>query len=336
MKIAILAHQKFPIRPPFVGGLERFTYDLVMGLQKFNIDVTLFGHKDSSPELNLCSNWRKYNWLSDVQEYEQYSQLVDCIAKGEFDLVHDNSLGHGAILLQDKLKCPLVTTLHVPPMPVLKEAIDKRIDGHYVSVSKCNAKSWGLEDKCTIIPNGVNTNVFKYCPFYHEDYVVWSGRICPEKGTHYAIEAALKAGVNLVIAGHIFNQEYYEEKVKPFIDNNQIKYIGHLGRNDLVKLLQGAFATLFTSIWDEPFGLVIIESLSCGTPVIGFNSGAIKEILTDDTGIIVNKEDVNSLAKSITKAKDLFCYSCRKLVIDKFSIESMTVSYINKYIEIIG
>ena len=342
MKIAVLGHRRFPIKEPFAGGIERFTHALVKGLEKRGCQVTLFAHPDSDRSLNLslepildtsfCIN-------HDEESHEAYLNIMDYLSTQDFDLIHDNSLNYFPIILEDRLSAPLVTTLHTPPFSRFTSAVryrERKKRGHYISVSKSNTELWGLsKDRLDIIYHGVDTKVFKYSPFYHRNCAVWSGRIIPDKGTHLAIEAARKAKIKLVIAGNIGDRQYFESKIEPHLGKT-VEYVGHLQQQELVELLQSAAMTLCTPVWSEPFGLVVIESLSCGTPVVAFDNGAMSEILDNQTGIIVPPGDTDAMAEAIKQAKRLSRYSCRKLALEHFCIENTIDKYVKTFKRIIS
>ena len=342
MKIAVLGHRRFPIKEPFAGGIERFTYTLIKGLEKRGCEVTLFGHPDSDRSLNLslepildtsfCANHSE-------ESHEAYLNIMDYLSGQDFDLVHDNSLNYFPIILEDRLSAPLVTTLHTPPFARFTSAVryrERKKRGHYISISNFNTELWGLnKDRLDTIHNGVDTETFTYSPFCRSNCAVWSGRITPDKGTHLAIEAAKKARIKLIIAGSIDNREYFESKVEPHL-NEYAEYVGHLKQKELVKLLQSAAMTLCTPIWSEPFGLVVIESLACGTPVVAFDRGAMSEILNSQTGILVPPGDTDAMAQAMKQAKQLSRYSCRQLVLERFCIEKMLDKYVRSFKKIIS
>lgn len=341
MKIAVLGHRRFPIARPFAGGIERFTYDLVKGLKQRGCQVTLFAHPESDRELNLslepildtsfCQN-------ADEESHEAYLNIMDYLSTADFDLIHDNSLNYFPIVLEDRLNAPLVTTLHTPPFPRLASAVkyrERKQRGYYISVSQFNTQLWNLKsDRLKTIHNGVDTKMFTYAPFYHRNCAVWSGRIIPDKGTHLAIEAARKAKIKLVIAGKIGDRDYFDTEIQPHL-GKEVEYVGHLGREELVPLLQSAAVSLCTPVWHEPFGLVAIESLACGTPVVAFNRGAMSEILNCQTGVIVPPNDTDAMAEGIEQAKRLSRYSCRKLVLERFSLETTIERYLQAFEEIV-
>lgn len=341
MKIAVLGHRRFPIKEPFAGGIERFTHTIVTELEKKGCQVTLFAHPESDRSLNLslepildtsfCLNHEE-------ESHEAYLNIMDYLSTEDFDLVHDNSLNYFPIILEDRLSVPLVTTLHTPPFSRLLSAIryrERKKRGHYISISKFNTKLWGLDsDRLEIIHNGVDTKTFSYSPFSHRNCAVWTGRIIPDKGTHLAIEAAQKAKIQLAIAGKIGDSEYFATKIEPHL-NKGVEYVGHLGQEELVPLLQSAAMTLSTPVWSEPFGLVVIESLACGTPVVAFDCGAMSEILDCQTGILVPPNDTDAMAEAMKQVKRLSPYSCRKLALERFNLETMIDKYIQAFERII-
>jgi len=164
---------------------------------------------------------------------------------------------------------------------------------------------------------------------------VWTGKIIPDKGTHLAIKAAQKAKIKLVIAGPISDRNYFATKVEPYLGRG-VEYVGHLGQKELSELIQSAAVTLSTPVWSEPFGLVVIESLACGTPVVAFDRGAMSEILDCQTGVIVPPDDTDAMAAGIKQAKRLSRYSCRKLVMERFNLETMIDRYIQAFERIIN
>ena len=335
MKIAVLGHRTFPISEPFAGGLERFIYTLVGGLQRKGCDVTLFANPDSDASLNVASTSfidTSFCTTSEEKSHESFLSIMDYLDYDDFDIVHNNSLNYFPIILSDTINTPLVTTLHAPPFPLLYSAVKHRKrTRNYISISQFNAETWGLNDGLSkVIYNGVDADVFSFANNHSQDFAVWTGRIIPCKGTHLAIEAAKKANINLVIAGPICDSEYFEKQVKPHL-NEGIQYAGHLGKNELVSLIQNASVCLCTPIWAEPFGLVVIESLACGTPVVAFNRGAIAEIIDENTGILVTPDDTDAMARAIKQAKCISRYACRERVMKHFSLDAMLSNYLQVF-----
>lgn len=180
-----------------------------------------------------------------------------------------------------------------------------------------------------MIHNGVSLENWRYRPPRGQTGAVWSGRIVPEKGTHLAIESARLAGMSLTIAGPIQNREYFE---RCFADAGpEVTYAGHLDSVALAELVGGAEVALVTPCWEEPFGLVAIEALACGTPVAAFARGALPEILDARTGALARSDDARDLAEKMLAARGLARRECRRRAATHFSIDAMTDRYLDAY-----
>ncbi|WJW79793.1 glycosyltransferase family 4 protein [Bartonella sp. TP] len=330
LKIAVIAHIKYPIKQPFVGGLECFTYTLTKGLIKRGHQVTLFAAAGSDIELNssFISDPTADNFgpkklpayeispaeLTMYQEYCAYNKLMYKLKNAEFDIIHNNSLHHTVLDFSETLKIPMVTTLHTPPLAWLAAAFTSRPkqNNFIVTISDYMKQLWQeIAPSKAVILNGIALQQFTFVPNEaKENYAIWFGRITPEKGTHLAIQAAQKAQMPLKIAGAIYDQLYFDNYIQPLL-NNQTNYIGHLDHNNLAKLIGKARLSLCTPCWDEPFGLVIAESLACGTPVAAFKRGAIPELLSPLSGALAEPNNVEALAAAITKASNLSPVDCR-------------------------
>jgi glycosyltransferase involved in cell wall biosynthesis len=153
-----------------------------------------------------------------------------------------------------------------------------------------------------VISNGVDLSLWPAGT--GGDDLVWFGRFVPEKGAHLAALAADRAGLGLRLAGPISDREYFDSKIRPLL-SDRIRYVGHLGQSELATVVGSSAATLVTPLWDEPYGLVVAESLACGTPVAGFRRGGIPEIVGDDSGVLADSEDVDSLAAAARSAMAL-------------------------------
>ncbi|MDP3985667.1 MAG: glycosyltransferase, partial [bacterium] len=176
------------------------------------------------------------------------------------------------------------------------------------------------------IYHGIDTNVYAY----HnkpDEYVLYLGRITYEKGVHHAIAAAKAAGISIIIAGVSYTQEgYWSEYIEPHINGTTVQYVGQANLEKKLALLKHAKALLFPTLYDEAFGLVMIEAMSCGTPVIGFASGAVPEVVQDgESGFVVKNE--KQMAEAIKKIQKISRETTRKRVENFFSIERMTRGY---------
>lgn len=344
MKIGIIAHLKHPIRKPYMGGLEAFTYDICSRLKKRGHDITLFASELSDPALNVhaimsdadydhetLGRFRSHELCQDfISTHHAYLELMQDIDRHQFDVIFNNSLNYVPITMASLIKTPMVTVLHTPPIFELKRAVmmERQLGLiHYVTVSAANAKVWiPFVKDCEVITNGIDLTQWKFQPDKKEDYVAWFGRIHPDKGTHLAIEAARLAGKKIKIAGSIADQSYFDTYVEPLLNEN-VEWLKQCTHDQLNTLVGNAEVSLITPCWNEPFGLVVAESLACGTPVAGIASGALPSILCPKTGALTKTQDPKALAKCIKKASLLKRYDCRQRAENYLDVEQMVATY---------
>jgi glycosyltransferase involved in cell wall biosynthesis len=180
-----------------------------------------------------------------------------------------------------------------------------------------------------VIPNGISLETWRYRRRPRRAGAVWSGRIVPEKGTHLAIEAARLAEMALTIAGPTPDRDYFERCLADA--GAEAAYAGHLDSAALAELVGDAHVALVTPCSEEPFGLVAIEALACGTPVAAFARGALPEILDARTGALARPEDTAGLARQIQIARGLSRGACRRRAEGRFSLDAMTDRYLDAY-----
>jgi len=304
--------------PRQYGPWENIVSLLTEGLVSRGIDVTLFATADSKTRGHLVSVCpRGYEEdpeiLPKVWECLHISEVFE---RGEqFDLIHNN-FDYLPLTYTGMTATPVVTTIH----------------GFYVAISKA--------DKCpeldyiATIHHGINLHQFTFQPDQGK-YLLFFGRIHPDKGTKECIEVARQTGLKLIIAGIIQDQGYFDLQVKPHLDNNRIIYIGSAGPKKRDELLGGAYALLHPVNFDEPFGLSVVEAMACGTPVVAFNRGSMPEIIVDGiTGFLVNNLD--EMVKAVDKVRQLDRLQCRKLVKERFSVDRMVQDYMEVYEKIIN
>lgn len=325
LKIGIIAHLRHPIAEPFAGGLEMHTHLLARALRDRGHAVTVFASVHSEPGLELeaiCTETA----LADVgtteagdvpffKEHHAYLSLMSDLRHRDFDVIHNNSLHYLPVTLADTLPMPMITTLHTPPFCWLESGVRLCKGKHhaFAAVSQSVARLWNHVARADeVILNGIDLDNFAFHPLPQEgSYLVWYGRIVPEKGLHYAIEAARKIGLPLRIAGPILDQDYYRAKIAPELGTDAV-HVGHLAHTELARLVGGARAFLCTPMWDEPYGLVVAEALACGVPVAAFSRGAIPEILDESCGVLAIPDDVASLAAAGLAALALDRRACRR------------------------
>jgi len=354
MKIAIIAHSLHPVKEPFEGGLEMITFLLCESLLNLGLIVHLYAHKNSdtrfivhplgdetaiTSSLDAQASSVDLSLLGNPSEVFAYTKAMMEIAQAGYDIVHNHSLHYIPIILGNKLKIPMITSIHTPQFEFLKlgaRLVKANCNQTFTMVSKSLAHTWeNCIPKATVVYNGINIATWDYVAAPTGNYVFWYGRICPEKGTDAAIKGALASGVPIVLAGPISNKTYFETSVVPYLNNDNVRYVGHKSQKELAPLLQNAKAFPFTSTWDEPYGLTLAESLACGTPVVAFEGGATGEILTPKCGIIVPKGAIFELATAITKASNLDRSECRERAVSFCSHKGMVEEYMQLYTSLI-
>jgi glycosyltransferase involved in cell wall biosynthesis len=353
LRIALIAHNRFPIRQPFAGGLEAHVWQLARALVQAGQEVTLYAADGSDlgvdhPRLTIsplrCTPAAAQPFplpgATKESDHHAYLDLMANLAgpRGacRFDLIHNHSLHHVTIAMAPRLQTPMLTTLHTPPFPWLEAAIGASgcPGAKYAAVSQYTADSWSrvVGKPIAVVTNGVDLAAWP--SGLGGDYLVWTGRITPEKGPHLAIEAATRAGRPLVLAGPIGNSDYFRIRVKPAL-SERIRYAGHLDQPGLAALVGGAAAALVTPMWDEPYCLVIAEALSCGTPVVAFDRGGISEVLGTPGGQLVAAGDVAAMAAAVAEVATVPRDRVRAYAANTCSADVMVSRYLMMYRELI-
>lgn len=355
LKIAQVAPPWVSIPPKKYGGTETVISNLTEELVRRGHEVTLFASGDSTTKARLVSAFPKALYDSGVPWtngfYPLYHAVTAFERADEFDIIHDHFQFFG-LCFSAFTKTPVVSTHHGDFETAEKDTAKYQIlkkfrDNFFVSISDSQRKysSIGLNFIATVY-NGIDLKEFKFSD-KSDNYLVWLGRITEKKGILIAIEAAKKAGLPLKIAAKVDinnppDVEFFEKKVKPLIDGKSVYYLGEadfIQRNDL---LRNALALLNPIQWNEPFGLVMPEAMACGTPVIAFDRGAIREIVKDgQNGFIVeplnkNKEiNTDGLVEAIGNIGKISRKECRKTVEENFTVKIMADKYEEVYYRIL-
>lgn len=334
MKVAILAPIAWRTPPRKYGPWEQVASNIAEGLIEKGIEVTLFATGDSITSGKLkyvCEKPYAESSELDPKVWESLhiSHLME--QADQFDLIHNNydflPLSYSGLI-----STPMVTTIHgfssSKILPVYKKYNKNTF---YVSISNSD-QSPELDYQATVY-NGVNTNEFTFNP-ESDDYLLFFGRIHPEKGVYEAIQIAKKSKRKLIISGLIQDQQYFDHKVMPYINNEDIIYTGNSGPQERNKLLGGAIALLHPISFEEPFGLSVAESMFCGTPVIAFNRGSMEElILHDKTGFLIqNIDEAVEVMKDINRINRRNCYDW---AVSMFTTQKMIEGYLKVYKEIL-
>jgi glycosyltransferase involved in cell wall biosynthesis len=332
MKIAQVAPLWERVPPPAYGGIELVVGLLTDALVDRGHDVTLFASGDSITTAKLASVHPQALRLDanikepGIYDLLQLSEVYD--RAGEFDLIHSH-MGCGALPYGNLTQTPTVHTLHGIFTPDNEKMFARANAQSYVSISNAQREPrLGLNYVSTVY-NSIDVNQHRFFPIANQPaYLAFLGRMSVEKGPHHAIEIAKATGMTLKMAGKIdsVDVEYFAQHIQPHIDGVQIQFLGeadHYMKNDL---MGRAFATLFPITWREPFGLVTIESMAAGTPVIAINLGSIPEIIVDGVnGYICNT--VAECVAAVAKIPAISRSGCREYVQNRFSVEQMTTGY---------
>lgn len=332
MKIAITADPFIPVPPELYGGIERIIDMLISELIKRGHEVTLFAHKNSNVDCKLIpyrtDRGGLRNHISNTWTINKY------LSTNKVDILH--SFGRlGYLLPQMPLTTPkLMSYQREPTVSQIKRATNLSKRGsiaftgcsHYIS-SKIKPYA-----QAYTIYNGVDTSVYKDNIIVQDDApLIFLGRIEDVKGTHTAIEIATNANRDLIIAGNVpaYAKNYFNKQVKPFL-NDRITYVGPVDDKEKIKLLRQAAALLMPIHWDEPFGIVMIEATACGTPVIGFNRGAVPEVVKNGlNGFVVN--NVHEAVSKIAELHTIDRKIVRKDTETRFAFDKIASDYLAIY-----
>lgn len=335
MKIAMLAPIAWRTPPKDYGPWELVTSLLTEELVKSGLDVTLFATGLSLTNAKLESVFQlgfEENAASDAKVMECL-HISHCLEKAnEFDLIH-NQFDFLPLTYSQLIKTPMVTTIHGFSSPAILPVYKKyNKTSHYVSISYADRNP--SFDYVANVYHGIDLTQYSFCPNPSQDYLLFMGRIHPDKGAHEAIEIAQKINTPLIMAGIIQDDSYFDQKIKPFL-NSSIRFIGSIGGMEKIKLLQNAKAFLHPISFEEPFGLSVVEAMACGTPVIAYKKGSMAEVIEDGkTGFLVH--DVDSALKALTRLSEIDRNYCHQYVQNNFSKERMAADYIRVYEKIMN
>jgi glycosyltransferase involved in cell wall biosynthesis len=334
MRIAQLAPTYERVPPAAYGGTELVVSLLTEELVRRGHEVTLYASGDSETSAHLQSVTpravRYGDWSEGVRhaEYFQLANAQACYvdaAAGAFDIVH-NHAGIEGLVLGATSRTPVLTTNHNPYLPQTRPVWDAYPWAHN-ALSAASAATFPERGAVDPIHHGIDVESFPFGDRPGED-LLFLGRFSPEKGADRAIEAAQRSGRRLLLAGKVdpADQEHFTGAIQPRLDGDRIRYVGEADGILKRELLSAACALLFPIEWDEPFGLVMIEALSCGTPVIGLRCASVPEVVEDGiTGFVV--DDVDGLVTAIDRVDAIDRRTCRRRAEERFGYGRMVDNY---------
>jgi glycosyltransferase involved in cell wall biosynthesis len=335
MKVAVLSPVWFAVPPTGYGGIEWVVSLLADGLAAAGHDTTLFASGDSRTHAKLAAVYPEAPSAQIGRTQPELHHALSCYERsGDFDVIHDHTGMLGAVL-GGAVETPVVHTVHGPldgePGELYESIARVSPQVGLISISMNQRKPKPELPWIANCPNALDFSVYP-CKPHRGDYLLFLGRMSPDKGAHRAIAVAMEAGLPLKLAGKLQDQkeiDYFEELVAPHLVGD-IEYLGEVSHGEKVELLQNARATLFPIEWEEPFGLVMIESMACGTPVIATRWGAVPEVIEDGrSGVIV--DSYREMAEALERADELDPLELRRFAEEHFSPERMVADYVAAY-----
>ncbi len=332
MRIALIAPPFIPIPPRRYGGTELFLASLGQGLRNRGHEVVVYANGESEIPLEVRSIYPRAQWPTDGSLADTLKELNHMAwaaqdAADSCDIIHVNSTF--GLLLSRFVPSPVVYTVHHPHDEVLSEFYSYYPEVSYVTISDCQRQQESMP-KLQTIHHGIDMGCYA-CGDAPREYLSFLGRIAPIKGPHLAIEAAKKAGIPLKIAGEIqpVFRDYFDSAIRPHLDGTFVEYVGEADLAAKNELLGHSLALLFPITWDEPFGLVMIEAMACGAPVLALAGGSVREVVQDGvSGYICNS--VEELARC-ARQLNLPPASVRLYAEQRFSLDQMSAKYEQLY-----
>ena len=361
MKIAQIVSPWFAVPPQNYGGTENVIYNLIEEQVAQGHDVTLYAPGDARTSAKHVSFFPRslieagVPWQAHLKAYYHLCNAVASIKQTTFDIVHVHLSSPSDMYL-----FPLMVDLETPRVMILHSRFpfDHLPDGWVGDADPLYIQKWGLAMPMVaiseharnevpfalnfvgVVYHGLSMEEFRPIQKQHGDFFVWVGRCVPVKGTHLAIQAAQDAGVPIVLAGTVDrgNPEsvhYFQDTIKPLVDNKNVRYIGPVNTKEKIRLLSRARGFLNPIEWEEPFGMVMIEAMALGCPVISFPRGAAPEIIVSGkTGFLVH--DVAEMTRCIPRIDEIDRDVVRQYVVEHFSARVMAENYLEVYRRVVA
>jgi glycosyltransferase involved in cell wall biosynthesis len=332
LKIALIAPPFIAVPPAEYGGTELFIAQLAEGLHKAGAEPVVYANAESRVSVQVRSLYEHSQWPIKAQEeawlkdinHESWA-VQDAIAN--CDVLHFHTAQ--GLAFSRFARQPAILTLHGPHDTKLSEFYSHYPDVHYVCISDAQCRQESMPRMRTIY-HGIDLSQYQLVE-QKQKYLSFIGRIAPIKGTHIAIDVARRTGIPLKIAGEVqpAYREYFESKIKPRIDGKLVEYVGSADLKLKNELLGNSMAMLFPIQWNEPFGLVMVEAMACGTPVLAMPGGSVPEVIQNGVSGFVCRT-VNQLVKRLG---DLHFDSqaVRRYVEENFSLQRMVRNYLTLY-----
>ena len=336
LTVALLAPCWLTVPPQGYGGIEAMVARLADGLVDRGHDVTLFASGGSQTKAALESPYEEAPGMAAAvdKSYLEFAHVLHAYDQADrFDVFHDHTFPIGPSIGSRVDQTAVVHTVHGPPAHPSARPIYARLGDrvHLVAISDFQRQLTPEVKYTATVHNGIDLESHP-CRTEKEDFLLFVGRMNPEKGVHLAAEAANQLGRRLLIAGKMAEPDeeaYFDAEVKPHLSDD-VEYIGQVDEATKLDLYGRAAATLMPIQWAEPFGLVMVESMACGTPVVALRNGAVPEIVEDGVSGFV-ADDMDEFLAAIDKVDAIDPVACRKVVEERFSIDAMVSGYDEVY-----
>jgi len=337
VKVALVAAPFISVPPADYGGTELFVAHLAEGLSRAGVQVVVYANGESTVQTERRWIYEHSTWPVKVpaeawiRELNHEAWAIEEAAKN-CDIIHVQAAQ--AITLARFVQKPVVLTLHGPHEKALSELYGFYPQIHYVCISDAQCQKESMP-KMRTIHHGIDLSCYRLIE-EKQQYLSFIGRIAPIKGTHLAIDVAHRTGIPLKIAGDVQpqNRDYFEKKIRPQIDGKFVEYIGRADLAAKNELLGNSMAMLFPIQWNEPFGLVMVEAMACGTPVLAMPGGSVTEVVRDGVSGYVCRS-VRQMAKRATELK-FDPRAVRNYVAENFSTQHMVNGYLELYNDILS
>ena len=340
-RIAVVAPPYYELPPAAYGGVERVCWSLAEGLVDRGHDVTLVGAGDSATRARFVATFHEAQTEGTPREATievvHAARAAAALERLDLDLVHDHTLA-GPLTARWR-STPTLVTVHAPlqgPDTQLHLCTALAPWTTFVALSQAQSRAPPELPWAGVVPNGIDVDAHPYRAD-KDDFVLFLGRMNAQKGVHLAVRAAREAGCRLVIAGSWTiesERAYFDEHVRPHL-GKEVEWLGMVSTETRNAILSSARCLLFPVTWEEPFGLVLIEAMACGTPVVALRAGSIPEVVADgETGILC--DDATELAAAIEATRGLEPARCRAHVRKHFGAATMVGRYEALYRQVLA
>ena len=336
LRIAQIAPCWLTVPPEGYGGIEAMVARLADGLVERGHQVTLFASGGSRTKADLVSVYDEAPGMAEAVDkpYLEFAHVLNAYDQaGQFDVVHDHTFPIGPSIGAQVEQAAVVHTIHGPPAHPSARPIYAHLGErvHLVAISDFQRQATPEVSYAATVHNGIDVD---HHPFRadKEDFLVFVGRMNPEKGAHVAAEVANRVGRKLIMAGKMAEpaeRAYFDAEVRPRLSDN-VEYIGEADDEMKLDLYSRAAACLMPIQWPEPFGLVMVESMACGTPVVALRNGSVPEIVEDGvTGFVA--DDLDAFVEAVARIDTIDPAACRKAAETRFSTDAMVSGYERVY-----